>query len=58
MASCKEFVDLIDFYDRWPEERKKLLTVVETKELTAEEAQILETMILIVDRVGPSDLVL
>ncbi|MCK0149314.1 hypothetical protein MWU54_04715 [Marivita sp. S6314] len=56
MASGKGFLDLVDFFDRWPEERQKLMAVVKTKSLTDEEAELLETMILIMDRVGPADL--
>lgn len=56
MAPEMEFTDFIDFFNRWPEERKKMQNIMESDLLVKEQRDILGAMIFIIDAVGPSDL--
>lgn len=48
--------DVVDFYRQWPALRKRAEKLVETRELTHEDAELLHWMIRMVDMVGPNDI--
>lgn len=48
--------DLLDFYDRWPNLRPSMMALSEAPGLSAEEQETLSWLIMLADRVGPSDL--
>lgn len=48
--------DLVDFFNHWPEVRGDAVTLRNDKKLTPDQAEILNWMIFIIDRVGPADL--
>ena len=48
--------DLVDFYNRWPELRPVAMRVQKDNRLGPGERDILNWMILMIDRVGPADL--
>ncbi|MDG1863324.1 MAG: hypothetical protein P8J02_09010 [Yoonia sp.] len=51
-----EIKDLVDFYERWPELRKHAVEMQSAPHLAEEKTALLEWMIMVIDRVGPSDL--
>lgn len=56
MPSKKEFLDIVDFFDRWPDEREKMQIIANGDKLTKDQRDILSAMIFIIDCVGPNDL--
>lgn len=55
-SPSSEIEDLVDFFGRWPNTRRKALNLLESPELDSEQANILKWMIFVIDRVGPADL--
>ncbi len=53
-ANMPMIEDLFDFYQRWPDLRPRMVRLVTSTRLEAEERAILNAMIDLVDRVGPS----
>lgn len=56
VSSKPSIEDLFDFYQRWPDLRPRMVRLVASTWLEAEDRTILGAMIDLVDRVGPSDL--
>lgn len=48
--------DLLDFYDRWPSLRQAMHALSEGTTLNERERETLSWLILLADRVGPTDL--
>jgi len=48
--------DLLDFYDRWPHLKPAMAALSTAPGLSAEEQETLSWLIMLADRVGPSDL--
>ena len=55
-TSHGDIEDLVDFYNRWPDLRPVAMRVRTDDRLKPEEQDILNWMILMIDRVGPADL--
>lgn len=55
MAPSDRFHDLVDFFKRWETERETIQTLLTSGRLPQEQADIVETMMFIIDRVGPED---
>lgn len=49
-------VDAVDFYEQWPILRQRAEKLVETQQMTKEDALLLHWMIRMVDMVGPRDI--
>ena len=49
-------VDLMDFYDRWPEFRPRATLLMNRLRVEGEDDQIVEWLVALADRVGPKDL--
>ena len=56
MSAEVGFVDLVDFFDRWPEKREKVMALVHARIQDPELAAILRTMVFVLDRVGPAEI--
>jgi hypothetical protein len=52
----EKIADLVDFYRRWPEIRPLAKALRDRPDIGEDEHELLEWMIRVVDRVGPSDL--
>lgn len=48
--------DLVDFYQRWPELRCQALEIQSEPQLSQSKRDLMEWMIMVIDRVGPADL--
>ncbi|WP_439521148.1 hypothetical protein [Marivita sp.] len=48
--------DAVDFYRQWPTLRQRAERLIETKEVTDGDAELLHWMIKMVDMVGPQDI--
>lgn len=48
--------DLVDFYRHWPEMRAQAQSLQARQDISDDQQEVLEWMIRVVDRVGPSDL--
>jgi hypothetical protein len=48
--------DVVDFYSRWPELRKRALELTQAEMTDAGDRDLLNWMVLIIDRMGPNDL--
>ena len=56
MTSPGEFIDLSDFFERWPNTRNSVLALMNSDKISPDEREILTAMVFVVDRVGPEDL--
>ena len=56
MTSNSEFIDLSDFFERWPATRNTVLDLRNSDRVNKEEREILNALVFVVDRVGPEDL--
>ncbi|MEL6619258.1 MAG: hypothetical protein AAGF36_06960 [Pseudomonadota bacterium] len=56
MTSSGEFIDLLDFFERWPATRSTILALLNSDHVSQQEREILNAMVFVVDRVGPDDL--
>jgi hypothetical protein len=48
--------DAVDFYEKWPVLRKRAEMLVETRDMTPKDSELLKWMIRMVDMVGPHDI--
>jgi len=48
--------DAVDFYEKWPHLRRRAETLVETRNMTPRDSELLKWMIRMVDMVGPNDI--
>lgn len=48
--------DLVDFYKRWPDLRTQAIEIQSEPNLSEGKRDLLEWMIMVIDRVGPADL--
>ena len=48
--------DVVDFYRQWPSLRLRVQGIVDAPQNDADQAEILNWMIKIIDRIGPNDL--
>lgn len=55
MTFEKGFEDLNEFFDRWPAERARIVSLATSRDLTVEDRDLLKAMIFVVDRVGPNE---
>ena len=51
-----EIGDVFEFYTQWPDLRDRIVALKEGDALTPEDREIVDWMIHVMDRVGPSDL--
>jgi hypothetical protein len=56
MPPVKGFVDVVDFFSKWPETRRRLEPLVTDPRLAPDQRDILRAMIFVLDCVGPQDL--
>ena len=47
---------LVEFYNAWPELRTAMLDIENGQEITATQADTIKWMVLLIDRLGPSDI--
>lgn len=48
--------DAVDFYEKWPVLRERAEKLVETRDMTQKDSELLKWMIRMVDMVGPHDI--
>jgi len=48
--------DVVEFYSRWPELRKRVLELAQAEKTGPADGEVLNWMVLIIDRIGPNDL--
>lgn len=48
--------DAVDFYRQWPSLRLRVHDIIDAPQNDADQAEILNWMIKIIDRIGPNDL--
>lgn len=51
-----KITDAVDFYKKWPILRHRAERLIETRRISAEDAELLHWMIVMVDMVGPNDI--
>lgn len=56
MEDENRVADLVEYFQAWPSERERVLSIIASGKLNNIECKSIERMIFIIDRIGPQDL--